>query len=63
MQDSMMELQRRESHFSDGNFAYMEEMYEIYLSYADFRLDIVFFETSHTFDNLGRLFLFIDQNF
>ena len=31
MQDSMMELQRRESHFSDGNFAYMEEMYETYL--------------------------------
>ena len=31
MQDSVMEQQRRESHFSGGNFAYIEEMYETYL--------------------------------
>ena len=31
MHDSVMEQQRRESHFSGGNFAYIEEMYEIYL--------------------------------
>ena len=31
MHDSVMEQQRRESHFSGGNFAYIEEMYETYL--------------------------------
>jgi 2-oxoglutarate dehydrogenase E1 component len=31
MQNSMMEQQRLASHFSGGNFAYIEELYEIYL--------------------------------
>lgn len=31
MSDSSMELQLRESHFSGGNFAYIEQLYETYL--------------------------------
>ena len=31
MSDSLMELQLRESHFSGGNFAYIEQLYETYL--------------------------------
>jgi len=31
MHDSVMEQQRRESHFSGGNFGYIEQMYETYL--------------------------------
>ena len=31
MSDSLMDLQLRESHFSGGNFAYIEQLYETYL--------------------------------